>query len=1580
MASKQEFADLEATFRRLAETQVNKSRYANPKAPNPWDKMDLSSLPKISQIPDSPGPIDRLTDVLSRGGYAIRNLIKDSIDDDPNTNNPLESLWAGLSGIDKTSTTDVIDLADSQDGTKDVPDWVRGAIGLAGDLLIDPLNFVPLGGVGRLAAKGAKAATGGKFVTAAEKEAGHVVPNATSANDAITRNMPEPPPQVQGAGAHFVARADAAHQPPVTELGMPSIKQTREQQLIGSQTPEWGDFGKQRNNLTPEQEEVLLSGLNKERGIGTLDTPRTQPESIPLFDELGRDTYRLSNAGPKAAAPAFDLAKMGDDLKNLAATDPQQLRRVGLNGPTVAAHAGEQQLGLFGKGDLTSAAPIAEQVAETATPVADKAQKALFTQREMGQVAKIPMSWSPELRNVVKEAAAAGPPSKNAMKLSRKVNQEADRIQVNEVVARTVDEQPAITQPVTSTLTPAQVESRASAWSAAREVHANEMDVRANRARAAAYMYGQDEKAAYKALYGDTSPHTPRGGKATAPKSTANPEIDAAVAATGTHPAKAAEDATRAVANETEMSLSDAARMVIGKEPVEVLQNGRKITEPARLDMRSQWTHAASVVTQVNKELTEAGLRGEQLAQAKMAEVMTRLEAYEAAHISKGIYPEISASGNTYRLSTTDVWKSLPPKVLRDMQFTQRNIPISSQLTAAAKTIALVQSGVTDSAKAIREIAAALSAKPGAHWTGQEIAASGRRAQRNATAMWAARDELYKKMLNNEQTFKTRDAVIGKQVGEEVADDVVRRLNDPEVGIGSSMDDIAHVNETVTRLVRERGASAGAAAVGSHAANARMASEMPAIDVATARSTTRNNHRQSSSTTWNRSREGTSGTAQEARQATQANANETIRTIEAAAVESGVQLDELTGFTSDGLFKKILHGLLSRFSGGYGMDTFFAVGRGQLNHFGDASGKYAAIIDAAQLKHKLPDTQAAWESIRVGKGKEGLTAEQAAAYDDLLIVMPDAVSMSRGVTSWGDTAMFRESLDPETINGIMHKHSIKYDYRPKDNNLEVPEQWREWEGIENPWQFLTNMHHAQMELAARSGIGRYATKEFGSRVMKPGYVKIARTQNRSDLSHVIDTDLYYPREVAESLARYSRNIDQVTSFKGPGVGAKLMNEWLDPFLSMWKTSTTIIRPGHQVRNYIGDVIQNGMDGVVNPLAYARAAKVQAANGGFKMALKSGDLQEAYKSLGVLTGKTMPKPTGTLMSVTLKNGKTVPIANNQLYWLAHQSGLLLDYRPAEDILRTGGKKLGVVANKVEDLGYVKRMGQVSTLSSDNTRLAHIIGLMSDPKVSKQYDSLESMMNGLTARVQKFHPDVKGLTPFEQKYMRRVVPYYSWFKQAMPTLFMTTLTKPARVTAIPKAQYNLNVALGGDPQDIGNQFSANQLYPSFLRNTIGGPLRASGAGNDSGFLTDFGSPVEAAASMFNGDVGENLGGMLNPLIQTPWGIASGSHPLNSEHYIPDKGEWIDKSLPFLNQIANVTGYSPSGSLETLLSEGKIDPQRATEKGEKDFLFNQNLTNFLTGLNIQETNRPSYRKIARSENLDYQKAHDPFNLLRG
>ena len=51
------------------------------------------------------------------------------------------------------------------------------------------------------------------------------------------------------------------------------------------------------------------------------------------------------------------------------------------------------------------------------------------------------------------------------------------------------------------------------------------------------------------------------------------------------------------------------------------------------------------------------------------------------------------------------------------------------------------------------------------------------------------------------------------------------------------------------------------------------------------------------------------------------------------------------------------------------------------------------------------------------------------------------------------------------------------------------------------------------------------------------------------------------------------------------------------------------------------------------------------------------------------------------------------------------------------------------------------------------------------------------------------------------------------------------------------------------------------------------------------------------------------------------------------IQSTGDYLDSSTPFINYISNFLGYSVAGSAGSLLSSGKLTPQRSVELGYKD-----------------------------------------------
>ena len=83
------------------------------------------------------------------------------------------------------------------------------------------------------------------------------------------------------------------------------------------------------------------------------------------------------------------------------------------------------------------------------------------------------------------------------------------------------------------------------------------------------------------------------------------------------------------------------------------------------------------------------------------------------------------------------------------------------------------------------------------------------------------------------------------------------------------------------------------------------------------------------------------------------------------------------------------------------------------------------------------------------------------------------------------------------------------------------------------------------------------------------------------------------------------------------------------------------------------------------------------------------------------------------------------------------------------------------------------------------------------------------------------------------------------------------------------------------------------------------------------------------------------------------------------IKDTSDYLDASIPGVNYLANISGFSPTGSAVSLLTTGKLDPQAQVAAGNKgDTEKALSALNWLSGLNIQNMSRPNYINYAEIE----------------
>jgi hypothetical protein len=231
-----------------------------------------------------------------------------------------------------------------------------------------------------------------------------------------------------------------------------------------------------------------------------------------------------------------------------------------------------------------------------------------------------------------------------------------------------------------------------------------------------------------------------------------------------------------------------------------------------------------------------------------------------------------------------------------------------------------------------------------------------------------------------------------------------------------------------------------------------------------------------------------------------------------------------------------------------------------------------------------------------------------------------------------------------------------------------------------------------------------------------------------------------------------------------------------------------------------------------------------------------------------------------------------------------------------------------------------------------------------------------------RVAKYHPDLSTLAVGERKYLKRLMPFYHWNRGAFQAVMETAVMNPARISAFPKASYNIAIAAGINPYSLYDPFPQDQMFPSFLQDEIQGPQFEMGGryyGVRPGVVTfdvmnqlRTGNPVDAIMSN------------LNPAFKIPLELLTGVR-IDTGSRIRDYSDYIDAAIPGVNYAANVSGYSVTGSLAALLTGGGFDRQLQYELGNRG--TDEQLTsalNWLTGIGLVDYSRPTFIRYAQNE----------------
>lgn len=487
--------------------------------------------------------------------------------------------------------------------------------------------------------------------------------------------------------------------------------------------------------------------------------------------------------------------------------------------------------------------------------------------------------------------------------------------------------------------------------------------------------------------------------------------------------------------------------------------------------------------------------------------------------------------------------------------------------------------------------------------------------------------------------------------------------------------------------------------------------------------------------------------------------------------------------------------------------------------------------------------------------------------------------------------------------------------------------WETWD-IANPINFMMRMQNAVENTVREANMFNEIVSRWG--------VTTAANGVRSTIDHPRLAGFHFNAEHAAQIKTFMKNLEEI---KTPN--SKIMRQ-IDNVLAKWKASVTIYMPSHHIRNMIGDTYMNWLAGVNSAKPYSTAIKVMSSQKG---------RYDAFETLGNLTSpesvvKAIQRAStgeqagekGTAIALTMKNGRH--ITNDMIYTAAFQKGLLPGARVLEDLADD--------ANLIERFRPLGGKGQaffqhLAEYREHSIRLAHFVDV-----IKKSPKNFSGAVEDATRAVRKWHPDGMDMTTFERTVMKRMFPFYSWTRKAIPLMIESLVMAPGKVAAYPKAMGALSQGLTGG-QGTSDPFPVDQLFPQWIRDKGIGPILGA-AGNYT--IVNPSNPTLDLASEFSSPM-KGIGSMLNPALKIPAEQLTKTE-MSSGAPITSQADYWTKQVPIVSTVGRLTNVGLGGP---------------TAKGNKQGLGNSTaLINLLTALGILNTGQ--YQTQAQYEEKAYVK----------
>lgn len=595
----------------------------------------------------------------------------------------------------------------------------------------------------------------------------------------------------------------------------------------------------------------------------------------------------------------------------------------------------------------------------------------------------------------------------------------------------------------------------------------------------------------------------------------------------------------------------------------------------------------------------------------------------------------------------------------------------------------------------------------------------------------------------------------------------------------------------------------------------------------------------------------------------------------------------------------------------------------------------------------------------------------------------------KDLTDTAGTVAFRSGAVMEDVNRQLKALGTKFQFKHGGDYKDWRTSWQNYNPQKdlgaNPLLFMYNINVAMQRVLAEYNVMDSFVETFGRKAGEAGFDASTHTHGFHFGNRVTD-DIKFPKQERDQFVKLLEDYE-----KGPWRPESKVMKVMTSGLRKWKSAVTIYYPSHHIRNLIGDSYLMWSSGIDDPRIFGKSLKVlKSQRGRYEDILKADDINDIQKFLD--GDYAVKNESRQIVSNKFKSR----ISADEYYGEAFKRGLLLDADRIEDIY--GENFTAFNPEKANPLGKLSTVGkgihgQASKLSEVRehyVRIAHMVGYVekhmkadvghklartNDPL--KRAELLKPLMDQAAEQIRKWHPDGTDMSYFEQKWMKNIMPFYSWQRKAVPLVIEGMFMNPGKATVYPKAmaaiQQITGIETAGGPYD---PFPTDQLFPDWITNSGVGPIgdaesdnawakwigrlgvnAVDPTGGEYGYtMVDPGRlslPMNSLVADYTGDQTlKGLAGSTHPLFQIAsqgvTGVTGTGAPIPKSEGGEGYGSWAASQTPFVNTAQGMLGL------------GK-DYQETREPG-----FNtESLINRLTAAGVTGTGK--YIKSAEFQERD-------------